>query len=247
MTRLKIKDLFTIGTILAGFSAAAAASHGLLEQAAMLIALGLVLDAMDGLYGRWTGTSNAFGKQFDLLADLVVYSMAVSFVIYFTFDQLYPVWALMLGSLPLIAGCIRLAAFQVKSIEYPGFWLGLPRPAAALAIVGLLNSSVFLSLGGDGAWGVAAASFVVIITCALNLTLIPYPSHHKRHFTGVQKSLLGVGVTMLVIGLLTGFFWDALLAVFLVYILSPLFLVPAEERKRIRLFVRKWTRETWEG
>lgn len=146
---LKIKDIFTILTILCGFSVLYFCDMGRFETASLVILLGTFFDLCDGFYARLTKTGNKFGAEFDCIADLIIFSLAPSILLYFTFRDANLPLALGIGVMPLLFGCIRLARFNVKRIEYPGFWMGFPRPGTAFVIVTLLNTSL---IARDTSW-----------------------------------------------------------------------------------------------
>lgn len=220
----KAKDLMTVGNIgggiaaiivsMNGIGAAAAASVGLEGEAAaaasfkagspwlfwasMCILFAWFFDAFDGKVARWLHQMNRFGSEFDNVADLVAYSVAPSFVVYFAYSKVLmlpglensPVAqeaiAVIIGSLPVISGCIRFARFNTVRMEVPGFFIGFPRPASALLIVSLLNSHL-MEMSLMMRWfGVAMVLFLAF----MNLTLWPFISHHGKPFSSHLKFVL---------------------------------------------------------
>ena len=107
--------------------------------AAVLIALAILLDGMDGLVARLTGTTSDFGRELDSLSDLISFGVAPSVLAY--------CWALSsLGRPGMVAtfgfvlcGALRLARFniQASNIDRRHF-VGLPIPAAAGAVAALV-------------------------------------------------------------------------------------------------------------
>lgn len=232
---LRFKDIFTIGTIVCGFLTLVLASIGNILLASLMILLGFLLDSFDGFYSRLTKTGNKFGAEFDRIADLIIYSMAPGILLFFVYKDYNIFLAALVGVLPLIFGSIRLARFNLKRIEYPGYWIGLPRPASALLIVGFVNSSIFLNFN----LMVFGLFFVLILSIA-NVSLIPYIGHHKRTFSNLQKAALFTMVILFSVSMLFNFFWDYLFLLSLVYLISPWTLVPKKDRKKIKIFIEKW-------
>ncbi|HNU69165.1 MAG TPA: CDP-alcohol phosphatidyltransferase family protein [Myxococcota bacterium] len=206
----KAKDLMTVGNIGGGVAAIIVAMNGMskattpeegkiwLFWSAMCILFAWVFDAFDGKVARWLGQMNRFGSEFDNVADLVAYSVAPSFVVYFAYAKVlmlpglasYPlaqqVIAVVLGAIPVTSGCIRFARFNTVRMDVPGFFIGFPRPASALLIVALLNSHL-MEVSLTMRWvGVAMVVFLGI----MNLTLMPFISHHGKEFSSHLKFVL---------------------------------------------------------
>ncbi len=237
---LKIKDVFTAATIIFGFLVLPASVLGKLGLASILILVGWATDALDGFYARLTKTGNKFGAEFDTIADLIIFSLAPAILLFFALKQ-HGIWiATGISVLPLLFGCIRLARFNVKRIEYPGFWIGLPRPALALLIVGYLNTELFrmASIWVTGAF--------VLLLGIMNVTFIPYPGHHNRKFTTGQKVVGVLVVLAIIIAGAGGFFWEAVFCVAVLYWISPFF-TPRAERRKLRDFIKKWRKEEVRG
>lgn len=64
----------TVAALLAGLGAAAAAAAGLAATAVALWLVNRLLDGLDGVVARRTGTSSAGGAYADILLDVVVYA-----------------------------------------------------------------------------------------------------------------------------------------------------------------------------
>ena len=232
---LKTKDLFTVGTIILGFLVLPFAFMGEIFWAAMMIIIGGLLDLLDGIYARATKTGNKFGAEFDCIADLVIYSMAPGILLFFVYKEYNIYLASIVGILPLLFGCIRLARFNVKRIEYPGFWMGLPRPGSAIAIVSLVNSQLFAR------YDLMIVGFVFVLAMSImNVTIIPYMGHHKRKFSILQKAMLIIAPIIAIAALFYGYFWDLLLLYALLYLLSPIYAIRKKERKKINKFIEEW-------
>ena len=134
-----LPNLFTSAALFAGFYAIVQAMNGRFEHAAVAIFIAMVLDGLDGRVARLTHTQSAFGAEYDSLSDMVSFGVAPALVIY--------VWALKpLGKLGWIAAFIycscaalRLARFNTKLDDSDKrFFQGLPSPAAAALLAGLV-------------------------------------------------------------------------------------------------------------
>ncbi|WP_431307942.1 CDP-alcohol phosphatidyltransferase family protein [Alicyclobacillus sacchari] len=61
-----------------GVAAALVALHGRLDEAALLVVLGMLLDGLDGRAARWLHAESEFGKQLDSLSDMITFGVARS-------------------------------------------------------------------------------------------------------------------------------------------------------------------------
>ena len=139
--RLKIKknvipSIFTLLNLFFGFMAIISASQGEFQKAAWLIIASALFDALDGKLARLFGVPSRFGMEFDPIADMVSFCTAPAILVYFAYLQnLMPLVAAVISFIPLLAGGVRLARFNVSQDETPlPIFIGLPTPAAALVI-----------------------------------------------------------------------------------------------------------------
>jgi len=134
-----LPNLFTLAALFGGFYAIVMAMNDRFEQAAIGIFCAMVLDSLDGRVARMTNTQSAFGEQMDSLSDMVSFGAAPALIMY--------EWALKgLGKLGWIAAfvycsgaALRLARFNTNSsVVDKRYFQGLPSPAAAAVVVGLM-------------------------------------------------------------------------------------------------------------
>ncbi|MBT3145813.1 CDP-diacylglycerol--serine O-phosphatidyltransferase [Neptunomonas phycophila] len=137
-----LPNLFTTGALFSGFYAVVAGMNQQFEVAAIAIFVAMVLDGLDGRIARMTNTSSAFGAEYDSLSDMVSFGVAPALV---TFS-----WVLGdLGKLGWFAAFIyvagaalRLARFNTQlGFADKRYFVGLPSPAAAAAVGGLVWSA----------------------------------------------------------------------------------------------------------
>lgn len=134
-----LPNLFTTAALFAGFFAVVSAINSHFGTAAMAIFVAMIFDGMDGRIARMTNTQSDFGVQYDSLADMGSFGFAPALVMYN--------WSLFgMGKLGWLATflyaaatALRLARFntQVASSD-KRFFQGLPCPAAAALIAGLV-------------------------------------------------------------------------------------------------------------
>jgi CDP-diacylglycerol--serine O-phosphatidyltransferase len=134
-----LPNAITLSALFASFYAIVMAMNGRFETACIAIFAAAVLDSLDGRVARMTHTQSAFGEQMDSLADMVSFGAAPALIVY--------QWALQdmgkLGWIPAfvyIAGAaLRLARFNVNiGLVDKRFFQGLPSPAAAALVMGLI-------------------------------------------------------------------------------------------------------------
>ncbi len=134
-----LPNAITLSALFASFYAIVMAMNGRFETACIAIFSAAVLDSLDGRVARMTNTQSAFGEQMDSLADMVSFGAAPALIVY--------QWALKdmgkLGWIPAfvyIAGAaLRLARFNVNiGVVDKRFFQGLPSPAAAALVMGLI-------------------------------------------------------------------------------------------------------------
>jgi CDP-diacylglycerol--serine O-phosphatidyltransferase len=145
-----LPNLLTTGALFAGFYSIVQAMGGRFELAAVAIFIAMVMDGLDGRVARLTHTQSAFGAEYDSLSDMVSFGVAPALVLY--------VWALKpMGKLGWIAAFIycagaalRLARFNTKLDESDKrYFQGLPSPAAAALLAGLVWVSNSNDVSGD--------------------------------------------------------------------------------------------------
>ncbi|MFC1526498.1 CDP-diacylglycerol--serine O-phosphatidyltransferase [Candidatus Latescibacterota bacterium] len=132
--RALIPNVFTVGNLFCGFAALSYIIGGKYVPAAWLIVLGAALDNMDGRIARFMGQDSRFGIEFDSLADVCTFGVVPAVMIYHALLQ--SGWGLLVGTIFLLCGALRLARYNVLSHENAksNLFLGLPIPAAAIAL-----------------------------------------------------------------------------------------------------------------
>ena len=127
-----LPSMFTLANMFCGYACIVYAMRGEFITAAPFIGLAIVVDMLDGRIARMTGTTSAFGIEFDSLADIISFGVAPAIL---SFS-----WGLQsLGRLGWAAGFIfvaaaatRLARFNIQAATHDKrFFVGMPSPAAA--------------------------------------------------------------------------------------------------------------------
>jgi len=134
-----LPNAFTTGNLFAGFFAIVQAMNGRFEIAAVAIFIAMALDGLDGRVARMTNTQSAFGEQYDSMSDMVSFGAAPALVVY--------EWSLRgMGKLGWLAAFIYVAGAAVRLARFntnigvvdKRFFQGLPSPAAAALVTGLV-------------------------------------------------------------------------------------------------------------
>jgi CDP-diacylglycerol--serine O-phosphatidyltransferase len=128
-----LPSLLTMGNMFCGYACVVYAMRGEYETAAPFIGFAILLDMLDGRVARLTGTTSAFGVEFDSLADVISFGMAPA-ILSFQWG-LSPLgrlgWAA--GFLFVAAAAMRLARFNIQASSGGDkrYFVGMPSPAAA--------------------------------------------------------------------------------------------------------------------
>ncbi len=135
ITRAVVPSLFTTLNIFCGFLSLISTNQGQFQTAAWFIILAAIFDSLDGVMARITRSSSQFGVELDSLADVVSFGAAPSFLVYQLFLSTLGNWGILIASMPVIFGAIRLARFNVQLVGFDkDYFNGLPIPMQAITI-----------------------------------------------------------------------------------------------------------------
>lgn len=213
-----LPNLFTTAALFAGFFAIVQAMNQRFEIAAVAIFLAMILDGLDGRVARLTHTQSAFGAEYDSLSDMVSFGVAPALVAY--------EWALKgLGKLGWIAAFIycagaalRLARFNTNiDVVDKRYFQGLPSPAAAALVAGLVWVMIDNDWSGDEArW------YACTLTIFAGVTMVSSVSYYSGKDINLRKSVPFMMVVAFAVGfaLVSSYPPGVLFALFLVYALS---------------------------
>jgi CDP-diacylglycerol--serine O-phosphatidyltransferase len=175
-----LPSLFTIFNVLLGFYAVICGLQGDFERAAILVFVAAVTDSLDGRIARMTGTETEFGKEFDSLADVITFGVAPALLAYLWGVKDLAPRAWLVPLFYVVTTASRLARFNVQQSKADSrFFVGLPAPAAAVAICSLLF------FAPDPAWRdwiMAAMVISLLLIGALMVSTFRYYSFKKLDF-----------------------------------------------------------------
>lgn len=213
-----LPNLFTTAALFAGFYAIVQAMNLHFEQAAVAIFVAMVLDGLDGRVARLTRTQSAFGAEYDSLSDMVSFGAAPALVVY--------EWALKgMGKLGWIAAFIycagaalRLARFNTNiDVVDKRFFQGLPSPAAAALVAGMVW--VLLDLGYSGEdmrW------YACVLTIFAGVTMVSNFKYYSGKDINLRRSVPFIVVLAVVLAFALVSFYPpgVLFVLFLAYGIS---------------------------
>ena len=173
-----LPNLFTLAALFGGFYAIVMAMNGQFEQASVGVFCAMVLDSLDGRVARLTNTQSAFGEQMDSLSDMVSFGAAPALIVY--------EWALKgmgkAGWLAAFVYCsgaaLRLARFNTNiGVVDKRFFQGLPSPAAAALVMGLIWVATVLGETARSVPWLMGLSFAITLYAGLTMvTNVPFYS-----------------------------------------------------------------------
>ncbi|HLB01126.1 MAG TPA: CDP-diacylglycerol--serine O-phosphatidyltransferase [Bacteroidota bacterium] len=204
ITRAVVPSLFTVLNIFCGFSAVVHTAQSAFHQAAWFIILAAVFDTLDGVMARITRSSSSFGVEFDSLSDVVSFGVAPSFLVYQAKLVGDGGIGLLISSMPLILGALRLARFNSQLVGFTKeYFRGLPIPAAALTLSAYVLAFYVDGSGFSPLWGSALAPSVAVVSLLMVSTIrydtIPQVSRRGIRQHPVRFTVLVAAVTAIVI------------------------------------------------
>ncbi|MBS3785483.1 MAG: CDP-diacylglycerol--serine O-phosphatidyltransferase [Gammaproteobacteria bacterium] len=167
-----LPNFITTLALFFGFYAVVAAQNGDYDTAAIAIFVAMVMDGLDGRVARLTNTQSDFGVQYDSLADMVSFGLAPALVVYLwaleDLSELGMFWGKFgwLGAF-IYAACagLRLARFNAQAgTADKRHFQGLPSPAAAAALAGMVWAGDQLDFGG---WPAGLPALAITLVAAI--------------------------------------------------------------------------------
>lgn len=196
-----LPNAFTTASLFCGFYAIVQAMNGRFEHAAIAIFFAMVLDGLDGRVARLTNTQSAFGEQFDSLSDMVSFGAAPALIMYEWSLRGLGKWG-WLGAFVYCAGAaLRLARFNANiGVVDKRYFQGLPSPAAAALVVGLIWVVTDLR---ETRWITASPQDLAwvawVFTVYAGLTMVSNAPFYSFKTINLRKSVPFVAVLVLVL------------------------------------------------
>jgi CDP-diacylglycerol--serine O-phosphatidyltransferase len=235
-----LPSMFTMANLFCGYACIVHSMRQELSTAALFIGFAFVLDMLDGRIARMTGTTSAFGLEFDSLADVVSFGVAPA-ILSFQWG-LHPLgrvgWAA--GFLFVAAAAVRLARFNIQSgSQDKRYFVGMPSPAAACVPA----ATVFAyPQGFQSATHAVAVLAIVIIPALTMVSTIRFRSFKTFDLQARRSSavlvLVAVGLVLLAAEpqyVLVAMAYTYLASGFLGYALTRLHRRHSGEEEEVRL------------
>lgn len=201
ITRAVVPSLFTVLNMFCGFLSIVHSSDGKFEAAAYFIILAGVFDTLDGFMARLTKTSSQFGVEIDSLSDVVSFGAAPAFMAYKIHLIQWEGYGLLISSLLLILGGIRLARFNVQLVGFDkDYFSGLPIPASAIAVIAYVLTFGQSSAAGESTRlvleGAAAQWFapMIVVVSLLMVSTVKYDTLPKISRKELKKHPVKIGI-----------------------------------------------------
>ncbi len=221
-----------------GITAVVFASHGRVREAVFVLMGAAFFDRLDGLMARRLGLTTPperararinTGALLDDISDAISFALAPALMFYFVMTELQgaPLGAAAVygaAALYAAAGVSRLLYFTLDKSPVPGFFKGMPVPAAALMV-----SATMEIVHQAQSWSPALAelaargSVAAMVLAAAVMNLFPVRYLHVGRLLSRRPGLLWGSALIWLALVFTPFFGVALLAVCLVYLVSPVF------------------------
>lgn len=233
ITRAVVPSLFTTLNIFCGFLSILSVNQGQFQNGAWFIILAAIFDSLDGVMARITRSSSQFGVELDSLADVVSFGAAPSFMVYQAHLYTLENWGIIIASLPVIFGAIRLARFNVQLVGFDkDHFNGLPIPMQAITLC-----TYILQYYGDGyglsGWTDTGLVVLVIVLSLLMVSHVKYdtlPKLSKKQIKAHPKKVLGILIAAIIVIISKG---KLLFLILAFYILFGIFRYAAQKIKKI--------------
>jgi CDP-diacylglycerol--serine O-phosphatidyltransferase len=134
-----LPNAISLAALFAAFYAIVMAMNGRFEAAVLGIFASAVLDSLDGRVARMTHSQSAFGEQMDSLCDMVSFGAAPALIVYEWALRDLGRWGWLPAFVYIAGAALRLARFNTNiGIVDKRYFQGLPSPAAAALVMGLI-------------------------------------------------------------------------------------------------------------
>ena len=220
ITRSIIPNLFTAMNMFAGFLSILNSSQGEYHNAAWLIIIAAIFDALDGAVARLTKSSSELGVELDSLSDIVSFGAAPAVLLYKSHLYSYDTVGILLAALLLLAGGFRLARFNVQLVGFEkAFFKGLPIPIAALTVSSFVLN-YYNTAGGFTSFSEEIVIPLVVVLSILMVSKIKYdtiPKPSKENFKEKPYQFIFIFLAIIAAFITSG------KAIFFIFVLIILF------------------------
>jgi len=196
VTRAVVPSLFTVLNIFCGFLSIVNSSKGEYETAAWLILAAGIFDVLDGAMARLTKSFSDFGVELDSLADVVSFGVAPSFLVYAIHLNTLNGFGMLIASMPMVFGAMRLARFNAQLVGYDkDYFRGLPIPSTAIIIASFVQQ-FYSPVTGINEVGASILIPLVVVLSLLMVSTIQYDTLPKFSRRGIKQHPLRFAVAI---------------------------------------------------
>lgn len=233
-------NALTVLNALMGILAVLFTHQGLIRQAYLFLVGAAIFDKLDGAVARKLGLTEpsplqqpgsgmTLGGLLDDIADAISFCLAPALIFHLTLAD-YPAvgvdkpWPTVVAAAYFLLGVTRLIYFTFDRTPIPGFFKGMPTPAAALLVVApllMFSQATEGDIATAPFWGIFCFSIMIVASLAMNL----YPVHylHIGRFMDSNPWFGRFNMLLLLVFLFTPYFGYVALIYLLLYLLSPPF------------------------
>ncbi|MBC7437641.1 MAG: CDP-diacylglycerol--serine O-phosphatidyltransferase [Bdellovibrionales bacterium] len=198
-----LPNLFTLAALFGGFYAVVMAMNGRFDQAAVGVFCAMVLDSLDGRVARMTNTQSAFGEQMDSLSDMVSFGAAPALIAYEWALKGLGRWGWIAAFVYCACAMLRLARFNVNTgVVDKRFFQGLPSPAAAALVTGLIWIVTDSGIRGtDYLLGVSIPWIMFGLALYAGLTMVTNVPFYSFKDVSMKKSVPFAAIVLIALGI----------------------------------------------
>ncbi len=177
-----LPSFFSLTNLFFGFISILLTFHGKYAQAALWIIFAAIMDGMDGIVARATGSPSDFGIELDSLSDAVSFGTSTSVLLYFWGLKILETPGVFFSFLFLTAGILRLARYNVRTRVQPDRrrYQGLTVPSAAIFMASLV---FFLRSPLESRTSAGGLAILTLLVSFCMVSTFPY-----RNFLKVRRS-----------------------------------------------------------
>ena len=196
-----LPNAVTLAALFASFYSIVMAMNGRFELAAIGIFCAAVLDALDGRVARMTNSQSAFGEQMDSLCDMVGFGAAPAIIVYTWGLQGLGRWGWIPAFVYIAGAALRLARFNTNiGIVDKRFFQGLPSPAAAALVMGLIW--VMDDAGFKDAWQIDWLAWTAFaVTLYAGLTMVTNVPFYSFKVVGAKQTVPFATIMAIAVGI----------------------------------------------
>jgi CDP-diacylglycerol--serine O-phosphatidyltransferase len=194
-----LPSAMTVLSICAGLTSIRFALQHQPVPAMVLIVAAAILDGLDGRVARMLDAQTRMGAEIDSLADAVNFGVTPALVLYVSTLSKWPVgWAVVL----LYAVCVVLRLARYNALADDGsqppyaheFFVGMPAPAGAVSMIGLMGLKLQF---GEGWW--TSVWFLCIWVTGTSMLMVSGIPMRKMHTVRVPPKYATAVLVVLVI------------------------------------------------